>query len=317
MQKIKLKKKRKFKFRLIAYAFIMFLGYELAFNIIMNIKLVNSNEEFIKALMIDSNYHLLYEKKSSDIFTKLFSKILDVNQPISILENTLHFTSNVENMTYVNNPKLETVEKLNINPTVFIYNTHQSEAYQGKALEGYNITPGVMMASYILQDKLAEINIKADVMEDNITDYLNLNNMKYSKSYQASRVFLKDALNKYQNYKLIIDLHRDALPKKSSTITINNKSCAKISFVVGEKHQNYEANLKLTNTINDKIKQKYPTLTRGVLTKGGEDSNGIYNQDLSPNIILIEIGGQENTIDEVLNTIELIAPIIGEYVNES
>lgn len=317
MQKIKLKKKRRFKFRLIAYAFIMFLGYELAFNIIMNIKLVDSNEEFIKALMIDSNYHLLYEKKSSDIFTKLFAKILDVNKPVSILENTLHFTPNEENMTYVNNPKLEEVEKLDVSPTVFIYNTHQSEAYQGKALEGYNITPGVMMASYILQDKLAEINIKADVMEDNITDYLNLNNMKYSKSYQASRVFLQDALNKYPNYKLIIDLHRDALSKSSSTVIINNKSCAKISFVVGEEHQNYEANLKVTNTINDKIKQKYPTLTRGVLTKGGEDSNGIYNQDLNQNIILIEIGGQENTIDEVLNTIELIAPIIGEYVNES
>ena len=317
MKKVKLKKKRKFKFRLIAYAFIMFLGYELSFNVIMNLKLVDSNEEFIKALMVDSNYHLLYEKKASDIFTKLFSKIIDVNKPISILENTLHFTPNEENMTYVNNPQLEEVEKLDIAPTVYIYNTHQSEAYQGNALEGYNIKPGVMMASYILQDKLATQNIKADVMEDNITDYLNLNNMKYSKSYQASRVFLESALNQYKNYKLIIDLHRDALPKKSSTIVINNKSCAKISFVIGEEHQNYKANLNVANTINEKIKQKYPTLTRGIITKGGEDSNGIYNQDLNPNIILIEIGGQENTIDEVLNTIELIAPIIGEYVNES
>ena len=317
MKKIKLKKKRKFKFRLIAYAFIMFIGYEITFNIIMNIKLVDSNEEFIKALIADSNYHILYEKKSSDIFTKLFSKVLDVNKPVSILENTIHFKANKENMTYVNNPNLDNVQKLDIKPTIYIYNTHQTEAYQGKALEGYNIKPGVMMASYIMQDKLAKINIKADVMEDNITDYLNLNNMKYNKSYLASRVFLQNALNQYKNYKLIIDLHRDALSKNQSTVIINNKSCAKISFVVGEKHQNYEYNLKTTNIINDKIKQKYPNLTRGVITKGGEDSNGIYNQDLNPNIILIEIGGQENTIDEVLNTIDLIAPIIKEYVNET
>ncbi len=317
MKKIKLKKKRKFKFRLIAYAFIMFLGYELSFNIIMNIKLVDSNEEFLKALMVNSNYHLLYEKKSTDIFTQLFSKILDVNKPVSILENTIHFKANEENMTYVSNPNTENVKKLDIKPSVYIYNTHQSEAYQGKALEGYNITPGVMMASYIMQDKLAENNIKADVMEDNITDYLNLNNMKYSKSYQASRVFLQNALNNYPNYKLIIDLHRDALPKDKSTVIINNKSCAKISFVVGLEHQNYTKNLNLTNTINNKVKQKYPTLTRGVITKGGEDSNGIYNQDLNPNIILIEIGGEENTIDEVLNTIELLTPIIKEYIDET
>ena len=316
MQKIKLKKKRRFKYRLIIYAFIMFLGYELSFNIIMNLKLVNSNEDFIKALLVDSNYHLLYEKKADDIFTKLFSKIIDVNEPVSILENTFHFKPNT-NMTYVTNPKIEEVEKLEVNPSVYIYNTHQSEAYQGNSLEGYNIKPGVMMASYLLQDKLAKQNIKADVMEDNITDYLNLNNMSYNKSYIASRKFLEDALNKYKDYKLIIDLHRDALPKDKSTVIINNKSCAKISFVIGVDHNNYEQNLKVANKINDKLKQKYPTLTRGIINKGGEGSNGIYNQDLNPNIILIEIGAQENTIDEVLNTIDLLAPIIGEYINET
>ena len=317
MKKIKLKKKRKFKFRIIAYAFIMFLGYELTFNIIMSIKLVNSNEDFIKALMADSNYHLLYEKKADDLFSKLFSKILDVNKPVSILENTFHFKANDAAMTYVSNPKLEDVQKLDVKPTVYIYNSHQSEAYVGNALEGYNIKPGVMMASYILQDKLARQNIKADVMEDNITDYLNLNNMTYNKSYQASRKFLEDALNKYKDYKLIIDLHRDALPKEKSTVIINNKSCGKISFVIGEDYDTYENNLNVANILNNKIKEKYPTLTRGVLTKGGKGSNGIYNQDLNSNIILIEIGAQENTIDEILNTIELLAPIIGEYINET
>lgn len=315
MKKIKLKK-RKFKFRIIVYGLIMFLGYELSFNIIMNLKLVNNNEDFIKALIIDSNYHLLYEKKSSDIFTKLFSKVLNVNKPVSILENTLHFTPN-ENLTYVNNPKLEEVEKLEVPQAVYIYNTHQSEAYSGNALEGYNIKPGVMMASYIMQEKLAKNGIKADVMEDNITDYLNLNNMNYSKSYEASRKFLTEALNKYKDYKLIIDLHRDSLPKDKSTVIINNKSCAKISFVVGLDHKNSNQNMETANKLNEKIKIKYSSLTRGIISKGGAESNGIYNQDLNPNIVLIEIGGPENTIDEVLNTIELIAPIIGEYINET
>ena len=36
MKKVKLKKKRRFKFRIIGYALVMFLGYELSFNIIMN-----------------------------------------------------------------------------------------------------------------------------------------------------------------------------------------------------------------------------------------------------------------------------------------
>ncbi len=315
MKKIRLKKRR-FKFRVIFYAFVMFLGYQISFNFIMNLKLVNSNEEFVKAMLVDSNYHLLYEKKANNLFSRLFSKVFDVNKPITILENTFHFKPNeLTSMTYMNNPKSESVVKLETKSSVYIYNSHQTEAYQGNALEGYNIKPGVMMASYIFQDKLAKEGIKADVMEDNISDYLNLNNMKYNKSYIASRKFLMDALNKYNEYKLIIDLHRDSISKDKSTVVINNKSCAKVSFVVGEDHDNYEKNLRVSNVLNDNIKQKFPSLTRGIMIKGGNGSNGIYNQDISENIILIEIGSQDNTIDEVLNTIELLSPIIGEYVN--
>ena len=320
MKKIKLQKKRRFKYRLIGYAIIMFISYEFAFNTIMNFKLASSNEEFIKALLIDSNYHMLYDKKANDLFSKAFSKIINVNKPVTILESVFHLKENEIKkqipLTYVSNPNIETnhIEKTS---EVYLYNTHQTESYEGKNLEGYNIAPGVMMASYLLQNKLAQYNVKALVMEDNITDYLNLNNMKYNKSYLASRKFLEEDLKENPDLKLIIDIHRDSAPKDKSTIIINNKSCAKILFVIGEEYESYKENLKMTNYINDKIKEKYPELTRGVITKGGKGNNGIYNQDLNSKITLMEIGADQNTIEEVLNTIELIAPILGDYVNET
>ena len=317
MRKLKTVKKRRFKYRLILYAIIMFLGYELSYNIIMNFKLVTSNEEFVKQILINSNYNLLYEKKENDIMTKLFNKIFDIKNPVAILENVMHYKPN-ETMSYVNNPKTENVQKLNeeISPTVYIYNTHQSEEYSGQALQNYNIKPGVMMASYILQEYLAKENIKANVLEDNITDYLNLNNMKYNKSYIASRKFIETPI-KENNYKLIIDLHRDSISKTSATTIINNKSCAKVLFVIGEEYDTYTQNLNVANTLNSKIKEKYPSLTRGILTKGGKESNGVYNQDINSKMILMELGTNETTINEVQNTIELIAPIIREYVNEN
>ena len=173
------------------------------------------------------------------------------------------------------------------------------------------------MASYIMQKRLNDQNIKAIVMEENIADYLNLNNMKYSKSYEASRKFLKEAINTNQDLKLIIDIHRDSISKEKSTVIIGDKSCAKILFVIGKEYSPYQENLQMTERLNNKIKQKYPTLTRGVIIKGGKGNNGIYNQDLKRNITLMEIGGEKNTIDEVLNTIDLISQIIGEYINES
>lgn len=314
MKKVKTVKKRKFKKRLLLYAFLVFLGYELSFNLIMNFKLATNNEDFIKSLLADSNYHMLYQKKADDLFSKLFAKALDVNEPVSILENTFHFKGDtVDSTTYVQNVNNDIVE--GTNPSVYIYNSHQSEEYDGEALEEYNIKPGVMMASYILQDKLEKAGVSSLVLEDNLIDYMNLNNMSHAKSYEVSRTFVNSAI-KDKSYKLIIDLHRDSVSKDTVTTVINNKSCAKIMFVNGLDYDTSDDNLTNANKLNDMIKEKYSSLTRGVLTKGGDGVNGVYNQDLNANLLLIEIGSQYSTIDEVLNTLELLAPIIAEYVNE-
>ena len=143
---------------------------------------------------------------------------------------------------------------------------------------------------------------------------MNLNGWNYNQSYQASRFYVTDALNKYPSLDLIIDLHRDAIPATSSTVTIDDKNYAKVLFVVGKEHDNYESNLDLATKLNDLIKEKYPSLTRGITIKSGSNVNGIYNQDLSGKIVLIELGGYENNIEEVMNTMEILSLIIKEYL---
>ena len=62
----------------------------------------------------------------------------------------------------------------------------------------------------------------------------------------------------------------------------------------------------------EKIKEKYPDLTRGIVL----NDNYTYNQELSEKIIFINIGGYENDIVEVKNTIDLLGPIIKEVLDE-
>ena len=164
--------------------------------------------------------------------------------------------------------------------------------------------------------KLNNKGIKTIVMEDDITAYLDNNKLDYSKSYQASRFYLKPALDKYPTVKLFIDLHRDSTPKDVSTTTIDSKNYAKVMFVIGKEYDTYESNLAVASSINDRITSKYPTLSRGVLQKEGYGVNGVYNQDLKDNIILIELGGDKNNLEEVTNTIDVLVEIIGEYINE-
>ena len=130
----------------------------------------------------------------------------------------------------------------------------------------------------------------------------------------ASRYYILEELEK-NTYDLIIDLHRDAVSKEASTVTISGKKYAKILFVIGKEHKNYKQNYELANSLNSLVKKKYPTLTRGVLLQSGKNVNGIYNQNIAPNMILIELGGNYNTYEEVKNTIEVLAPLLGEYLH--
>lgn len=202
-------------------------------------------------------------------------------------------------------------------PLIYIYNTHQTEEYTPSSLVEYSIMPTVQMNNYILEDRFEEKNYETVVEEKNIKEVLNKNGWNYAKSYQASRIFLEEAKRNYPTLKYFIDVHRDSLPKERTTVTLNNKSYTTILFLIGLENKDYAKNLEFTEKINAKINEKYPGLSKGIYKKQGEGVNGVYNQDFSPYTILVEMGGPENTIDEVLNTSlafsECFLEVIDEY----
>ncbi len=206
--------------------------------------------------------------------------------------------------------------KVSDEPLVYIYNSHDTEEYLSNYFNVYNIKPDVKIASYYLKEKLNDLGIKAIVENQKIKDILKKNNWVYRYSYQASRVYLEAAKKNNPSLKYFIDLHRDSSSKEKTTTSIEGKSYARVMFLVGLEHDNYDANLKVATALNDMIKLKYPTLTRGIYKKSGPGVNGIYNQDFDSNCILIEVGGQYNSILEVSNTIDVLAKILYEYIGE-
>ena len=326
------KKKKKGKLKYIFYILIIYLLYQIIMDVTTNLRLVDSNEEFLRALINDSNHHMLYERSSKSVVNRVvkFLSNVDFNNPISIIEKSFGLNHEpkvsgsdpVFNDDYYNMDELEKISEhirdpfpVDVkNPKVYIYNSHQLENYSAANLEIYNITPNVMMASYLLKDKLIRLGIPAIAEEANLLEFMRVNNWKHQDSYKASRFYIIDAFNKYSSLDLIIDIHRDSIKKNDSTTTINGKKYAKTLFVVGLENPKYQQNLQLANKLNEMINQKYPTLSRGILKKQGAGVDGVYNQDISSKMILLEIGGQENSIDEVLNTVEAISNIIKEYL---
>lgn len=327
------KNKHKSKtFKVIKYMFlilIVYVIYKITFGTLLTIKVMSSNEEFLKYLISDSNHHILYNVNSKSIISKAiqFFSNTSVNDPLTILNNSLNLKSK-NNASDVYDDTYESLEMLSKvtshiedpnptvvdNPKVYIYNSHQLENYSNKDLETYNVTPNVMMASYLLKEKLNKKGINTIVEDSDITEFMKINNWNHADSYKASRFYILEALNNNPSLELIIDLHRDALTHDNATVNIDGKDYAKVLFVVGMEHDNYKENLELANKINNMIKEKYPTLTRGVITKSGKNVDGIYNQDISPKMILLELGGHENTIEEVMNTANIVSDIIKELL---
>ena len=68
------------------------------------------------------------------------------------------------------------------------------------------------------------------------------------------------------------------------------------------------------NKLNTLSEKYYPGLSRGIYKKSGPGVNGIYNQDINSNVILIEVGALENNIEEVLNTMEALSNILYYYI---
>ena len=86
---------------------------------------------------------------------------------------------------------------------------------------------------------------------------------------------------------------------------------------MGKRYNNYEINLELAEKIDAGIKKRISSISRGIMINDVDGHNGIYNQDLNTNMVLLELGSNNNTIDEVYNTILILADAIEEVINEN
>ena len=284
-------------------------------------KLIIRNFPFYKnSLNVFNKIPTFYKKEDTQVCiinaageTKLLKVLNSVLKKLEFNEMEL-----IDKVVVFCDGDLKDKEEKNTNskPKVYIFNTHQTEGYNSNFLEAFNINNTVYLASHILGEYLSDLGVATIVEENSIIDVLNTNGWKYGYSYKASRTLLESAYKKNPSLDFFIDLHRDAASYDRTVTEIDGKKYAKILFVVGLEHENYEPNLQLAKKLNEKIKKIAPTLSRGVLEKKGPGVNGKYNQDFNKNTILIEVGGQYNYIEEVNNTLKIIAKVIYEYLED-
>jgi len=135
----------------------------------------------------------------------------------------------------------------------------------------------------------------------------------YGRSLNTAANILKS----YPSIKIVLDIHRDGLGEGKLRVAtkINNKDAAKIMFVVGTdgtglEHPNWRENLKLAIKLQQKLNEKYPGITRPIYI-----SRNRYNQHLTNGSLIVEIGGDGNTINECLESTKYLAEVLNDVIN--
>ncbi len=206
-------------------------------------------------------------------------------------------------------------------PEVLIYHTHTTESFLkdisqlGKAgvpsRTNDNRWNVVRVGEELAQILRKEYGIEV-IHNATVHDYSGTSGA-YGRSLNTATNIIKS----YPSIKIVIDLHRDALKSEKLRVVtdVKGKKAAKIMFVMGTNatgldHPNWKENIKLAITLQQKLNEKYPGLTRPIFI-----SPNRFNQHLTNGSMIVEIGGDGNTMGECLESVKYLAEVINEVVN--
>ncbi|EDL63717.1 stage II sporulation protein P [Bacillus sp. SG-1] len=203
--------------------------------------------------------------------------------------------------------------------TVYLYFTHTRESYlpylkdENNPDRAHHSQINVTKVGDKLKEELENRGIGTMIDKTDFIDSLSKKGLDYWYAYQESRPAAQAAMADNKDLIYLIDIHRDSLRKDVTTATIKGQPYAKLAFVVGAEHPNYEKNLKLATELHNQLEENYKGISRGVFVKKGSGTNGKFNQDLTANSLLVEFGGVDNTFEELNRSSAALADVFAEY----
>jgi stage II sporulation protein P len=225
-------------------------------------------------------------------------------------------------VTEPDNVKKPTVEEIpNESPDtgkseVLIYHSHPRESFNpllGTVSTNPNSaipSKNVMQIGSFIAEELKVKGVGAMHLKEDYPTFIKEYNWNYS--YKYSRQSVKAALAQNEKLTYLLDIHRDSARHEKTTTIIKGVSYAQMYFIIGHVNKNWRQNEAYANSIHKRLEAAYPGISRGIWGKTADQGNGEYNQSLSPNSIIIEIGGIDSTKEELERTSRVLADIIAD-----
>ena len=200
-------------------------------------------------------------------------------------------------------------------PQILIYHTHGSEGFSdSRAGESEDTVIGVgELLAEILREKYGYT-----VLHD--TSVFDKKNGKDNRNYAYNDAlpYIEKILEENPSIEVVIDLHRDAGEKR--VVTIDEKPVAKIMLFNGlcrntKGKLTYLPNENLADNLAFSFQMKlvgdemYPGLMNRIFLKDYR-----YNMHLAERYLLIELGTEQNTVEEARNAMEPLADVLAQVL---
>lgn len=196
-------------------------------------------------------------------------------------------------------------------PQILIYHTHSKEAF-ADSVPG-DVNTGIVGVGECLTKILTE-QYGYRVLHNTGQYDVETRDNAYSRALPA----VEQILAENPSIQVIIDLHRDEVAEETKLVTdIQGRPTARFMFFNGLSrtrktgdidylaNENQEANLAFSFQMQLKAAEYYPGLTRRIYLKGYR-----YNMHLRPRTLLVELGAQNNTVEEAINACDPLAHIL-------
>lgn len=204
---------------------------------------------------------------------------LEVQESVTTSENTVTNTSNETLSALIKNlPNDSTNSIAPFSSDIVIYNTHADEDYPS--------TITITDIGALINDKLVKEGLKSSFLKCKAP-------ISYSKAYDNTRKLITENVKEYSNT-ILLDLHRDVVEENTTS------GAKKMLFALAKNNPHYEENRKFADRLLENIENS-KEVQNNVETEIITYNKGrlCFNQDLSNNSVLIELGNNMSSDSDV------------------
>ena len=217
-----------------------------------------------------------------------------------------------------------TIDTSSPGPRVLIFHTHSTEMFADS--DPSNPMDGVLGLGAALADIL-EREYGIETIHDTTRYDIVEGRSQIMGAYERMEPYIRQILRDNPTIEVVIDLHRDGLPEGAPPLVtyIEGRRAARIMFVNGlsRRYNSYGAleevpwlpnphlreNLAFSFQLQLAANRLYPGFARRIYLNAFR-----YSLHLMPRTILLEVGAQNNTMNEAHNAIPHVAAVIADVI---